>query len=86
MPFIDGEENKDFQTSYQVGIMTINELQGLFPATPVFALTSTDPSDLERIKSALKGIRAYSKPANKQELFAIVERAQEWAQYSHCLQ
>ena len=86
MPFINGEENRDFQTSYQVGIMTINELQGLFPNTPVVALTATDPIDLSRIKSALKGITTYSKPSNKQELFDIVERAQEWAQNAGCLQ
>ena len=86
MPFINGEDNNEFQTSYQVGIMTINELQGLFPNTPVVALTSTDPIDLSRIKSALKGITTLSKPSNKQELFEIVEMAQEWAQNAHCMQ
>lgn len=86
MPFMNGGEGKDFQTSYQVGIMTINELQGLFPNTPVIALTATDPSDLERIKSALKGISTFTKPSNRKELFAIVEHYQECAQQPHGMQ
>ncbi len=75
MPFTIGEDQDDFQTSYQVGIMTIRELQGLFPKIPVLALTATDPSDLTRIKSALKGIRAFTKPTSKEEIFAILESA-----------
>lgn len=86
MPFMNGEEGNEFQTSYQVGIMTVNELQALFPETPVFALTSTDPLDLERIKRSLKGIRTFAKPSNKRELFEIVEKAQEFSQYAGSLQ
>lgn len=86
MPFINGEKNEEFQTSYQVGIMTINALQDLFPNTPVLALTSTPPVDLARIKSALKGINAYSKPTSKDELFKIVDYAREIAEHGGCLQ
>jgi CheY-like chemotaxis protein len=80
MPFTYGEEQADFQISYQVGIMTINELQGLFPDIPVVALTSTHKDDLSRIKSALKGISTFSKPTTKRELFQIVNDLQERAQ------
>lgn len=86
MPFINGEANRDFQTSYQVGIMTIKELQGLFPATPIIALTSTEPVDLARIKSALKGITAFTKPSSKKELFSIVEKAKQKAVDLQCMQ
>ena len=86
MPFMNGCQGKDFQTSYQVGIMTINELQGLFPRTPVIALTATEPSDLQRIKSALKGISAFTKPSNRKELFEIVEHYQQCYQQPHGMQ
>lgn len=76
MPFMNGEGNDEYQTSYQVGILTINELRQLFPTTPVFALTSTDSEDLERIRSSLRGIRAFTKPSSKDELFAIVQQAE----------
>jgi CheY-like chemotaxis protein len=75
MPFTYGEDADEFQTSYQVGIMTIRELQGLYPDKPVIALSATDPDDLSRIKGSLKGINAFSKPQNKRELFAIVAQA-----------
>lgn len=86
MPFINGEQNRDYQTSYQVGIMTIRELQGLFPATPVIALTATDQSDLERIKSALRGITAFTKPGSRSELFKIVQHASKMADHYQNMQ
>ena len=86
MPFTYGEDAQEFQTSYQVGIMTIKELQGLFPDIPVIALSATDPDDLGRIKSALQGISAFSKPHNKQGLLAILNQIQEYSIDIECVQ
>ncbi len=73
MPFMNGSEGEDFQTSYQVGIGTIKELKGVFPNTLIIGLTSTDPSDLKRIRKSIGDIEVFTKPARNQELMAIVE-------------
>ena len=73
MPFMTGPEGADYETSYRVGINTIRELQGLFPETPVVAITSTDPSSLSNIREVLQGIPTFSKPKKRAELMTIVE-------------
>ena len=77
MPFKTGPGGEEFETSYQVGIKTIQELRSVFPETPVIALTSTDSVDLNRIKQSLGDIRALTKPKRGVDLMAIVAQSLE---------
>lgn len=77
MPFTNDARQREFETSYQVGIKTIQELAGVFPQMPIVALTSTHPSDLRRISHTLGNIPTYCKPDCAKKLLELVEQSFE---------
>ena len=77
MPFMNGPEGAEYETSCRVGINTIRELKGLFPDIPVIALTSTDPLDLDRMNCSLGDIKALAKPMRCKDLMTIVRSSIE---------
>ena len=81
MPFVSGEGEGEFKTSFEVGIKTAHELSGVYPETPVVALTSLEKHDLIRIRRSLGSIPAFTKPFFPKDLLAIVNTyvsTKEW--------
>jgi len=73
MPFITGERQHEFQTSFHVGINSIKELQDLFPDVPVIGITAIPNCDLYKIRSYLKEIQVVTKPSSREELLTLVK-------------
>lgn len=73
MPFSMGPNSDDWVTSYEVGVRTIRELSNVFPEVPIVAMSSTSPTDLNRIGGYLDPVRAYSKPNRSSEIVNMVQ-------------
>lgn len=81
MPFTTTEAEPHFKTSFEVGIKTARELSGVYPETPVVALTSLEQHDLLRIRRSLGTVPAFTKPFLPRDLLNIVKTylsTKEW--------
>lgn len=75
MPFSVGANKDEFIVSFEVGIKTVHELAWVYPTTPIIAISTAPTEDLNRIKSLLSPIQAYSKPTRAEELLSIITGA-----------
>ncbi len=73
MPFMTGKRQIEFQTSYQVGLMTIKELIGLFPEIPVIGITDISLTELFKIRMQLKGVQVVNKPFSREGFNDLVQ-------------
>lgn len=72
MPFTTGPKRNEFETSYRVGVRTIEELAWVFPELPIVAITAAMPIDIPRLKAQLEGVPFLSKPCRPDEVLAAV--------------
>jgi CheY-like chemotaxis protein len=73
MPFITGEFEDEFITSYETGVRTIQELHLALPDTPVVGISAAMQSDLDRISGQVFPSPVVSKPLDCKNLVRIVE-------------
>lgn len=72
MPFTTGPQQDEFETSYRVGIRTIQELAWVFPNLPIIAVTAAMPIDIPRLRAKLDGVPCLAKPCKSYEILAAV--------------
>jgi CheY-like chemotaxis protein len=72
MPFTTGARQDEFETSYEVGVLTVHELAWVYPETPVVAMSALERSDLVKLKKHLDPIPAYQKPTRIADMVEMV--------------
>jgi CheY-like chemotaxis protein len=81
MPFIIGEFQNDFKTSFETGIQTIKELAWALPDLKIVGISSAPQSDLDRIAGQVFPHALVTNPDRKSDLIKLVriflEQAQE---------
>src|SRR5690606_20885435 len=73
MPFITGEFEDEFITSYETGVRTIQELHLALPGTLVVGISAASQSDLDRISGQVFPNAVVTKPVDCKNLVRIVE-------------
>ena len=76
MPFTLGEDFHHYPYSCEVGIRSIQELQGVFPDMPIIAVSAA--VDLPKLREILKGIPVLQKPTSPTALRDVVRTALEF--------
>lgn len=73
MPFTNGERQKDFRNSVDVGYRTAKEIAWALPQSKVIVLSALPPCDVARLSEHLHPIQAFSKPTTSRDLLALLD-------------
>lgn len=72
MPFTFGNRFFDFDYSHEVGLRTIEELQWVFPDTPIVAITALPDDIVEQVVKRLPTIPVLRKPFPQSDLVEVI--------------
>lgn len=72
MPFTFGNRFFDFDYSHEVGVRTIEELQWVFPDTPIVAITALPDDIVARVTKRIPTVPVLRKPFAQTDLLEVI--------------
>jgi CheY-like chemotaxis protein len=85
MPFTMGEDYQNFPFSAEVGVQTIQELSGVFPFTPIIAVSALPSLVLDELHHRIQTVPILGKPFHPSQLVGLIEQCSS-AQFVRAVQ
>lgn len=73
MPFTLGKDFDKYPFSFEVGMRTIRELAGVFPFTPIIAVSALPRLVLHQLQNEIQTVPILPKPFQAKELLDLIE-------------